>query len=227
VAQVSAAWDKLAKLLKRGGPAPDRPRAGAGADAQAAWREKCRKRRSYLSEYAMVLEVGGRGNKQLHAHVLITGRFIYQADFSQWARQCGFGRIADVREVERGDAKEVGGYAAKQLAGYASKTGQALALADLAQERCVPFVSVVAGMAAAFGRPRRNRATSDFRPNVARKVVHHQAQRCAGVRLGATALAKVRKFAVEVASSVYGRDDTSSSPGVGRCRSAEDLGDGA
>jgi hypothetical protein len=138
VSEVSAAWDKLAKLLKRGGPAPERPAAGSGADAQAAWRDACKSRVSYLSEYAMVLEVGGNVNRQLHAHVLATGRFIYQAGLAQWAAQCGFGRIADVREVSRGDAREVGGYAAKQLAGYASKTGQALALADRGGERLRP-----------------------------------------------------------------------------------------
>jgi hypothetical protein len=138
VAEVSAAWDKLAKLLKRGGPAPTRPTAGEGAAAQAAWRRACKQRISYLSEYAMVLEVGGKGNRQLHAHVLMTGRYIYQAGLSRWAASCGFGHVADVREVKRGDAAEVGGYAAKQLAGYASKTGQALALADRAEERLRP-----------------------------------------------------------------------------------------
>jgi hypothetical protein len=68
----------------------------------------------------------------------MTGRFIYQPALSKWAARCGFGRIADVREVKQGDAKEVGGYAAKQLAGYASKSGQALALADRAEERLRP-----------------------------------------------------------------------------------------
>ena len=139
VAELSAAWDKLAKLLKRGGPAPPRPAAGSGASAQAAWRAACRQRTPYVDAYAMVLEVGNNGSKQLHAHVLMTGRYVYQADLSRWAQACGFGRVVDVREVKRGDAEEVAGYAAKQLASYASKTGQALALQERSEERLRPL----------------------------------------------------------------------------------------
>lgn len=138
VADISAAWEKLAKLLKRGGPAPPRPPSGSGAAEQAAWREACKRRQPYLDEYALVLEVGTNGKEQLHGHVLMTGRFIFQADLSRWAAACGFGRVADVREVRQGDAEEVSGYTAKQLAGYASKTGQALALAERAAERLRP-----------------------------------------------------------------------------------------
>jgi hypothetical protein len=63
---LSSAWDDLANLLRAGGPAPPRPPRGSGADAQQRWRATCKARRSYLSEYALVLEVGPRGGRLTH-----------------------------------------------------------------------------------------------------------------------------------------------------------------
>lgn len=126
VAELSAAWDDLAKLLRAGGPAPPRPPSGSGKAKQEAWRRRCKARTPYLSEYALVLELGTQGQKRLHAHVIFTGRFIPQRLLSRWARQCGFGRIADIREIDTSNAEDVARYAAK-LAYYGAKAGEAVA----------------------------------------------------------------------------------------------------
>lgn len=123
VRELSAAWDDLAKLLRAGGPAPPRPARGSGAEAQARWRASCRARSSFLSEYALVPEVGPRGGR-LHAHVVLTGRFIPQRRLSMWAKHCGFGAVADIRQVS---ATEVG-KVARYLANYAAKAGKDVAL---------------------------------------------------------------------------------------------------
>lgn len=124
VAQLSAAWDNLAELLRAGGPAPPRPPKGSGAEAQARWRAACRARRSYLSEYALVLEVGQRGGR-LHAHVILTGRYVPQRKLALWAKRCGFGSVVDIRAIDAGRASEVAIYATK-LADYATKAAGAL-----------------------------------------------------------------------------------------------------
>jgi hypothetical protein len=126
IKQFSACWDDLAKLLRAGGPAPARPPRGSGGEKQAQWRRRCKARRSFLREYALVLEVGPRGSHQLHAHVLMTGRFIPQRQLSAWAKRCGFGKVAYIQDVQLGDAAEVAAYASK-LAGYGSKAGQEVA----------------------------------------------------------------------------------------------------
>lgn len=126
IKQFSACWDDLAKLLRAGGPAPARPPRGSGREKQARWRRRCKARRSFLREYALVLEIGPRGSHQLHAHVLMTGRFIPQRQLSAWARRCGFGKVAYIQDVQLGDAAEVAAYASK-LAGYGSKAGQEVA----------------------------------------------------------------------------------------------------
>lgn len=126
VADLGRAWDDLAKLLRAGGPAPPRPPRGAGRKKQDAWRRKCKTRTSYLAEYALVLEIGSKGQRRLHAHVIFTGRYIPQRRLSAWARKCGFGRVTDIREVATGDAQEVARYAAK-LAWYGAKAGEAAA----------------------------------------------------------------------------------------------------
>lgn len=127
VAELSAAWDDLAKLLRAGGPAPPRPPRGSGKEKQAAWRRRSKARTSYLSEYALVLELGTQGQQRLHAHIIFTGRFIPQRLLSRWARRCGFGRIADIREIDTSNAEEVARYAAK-LAYYGAKAGEAVAM---------------------------------------------------------------------------------------------------
>lgn len=123
VKQLSAAWDDLAKLLRAGGPAPTRPPLGSGARAQSRWRAACRARRSFLSDYALVLEIGPRGGR-LHAHVVLTGRFIPQRRLSAWARRCGFGAVVDIRLVNAADAAKVAHY----MANYAAKAGKDVAL---------------------------------------------------------------------------------------------------
>lgn len=126
IKQFSACWDDLAKLLRAGGPAPKRPPRGSGGKQQERWRRRCKARSSYLREYALVLEIGPGGSHQLHAHVLMTGRFIPQRLLSAWARRSGFGKVAYIQNVQLGDAAEVAAYAAK-LAGYGSKAGQEVA----------------------------------------------------------------------------------------------------
>jgi hypothetical protein len=123
VRQLSAAWDDLAKLLRAGGPAPLRPPRGSGALAQQRWRAASRARKSFLSEYALVLEIGPRGGR-LHAHVVLTGRYIPQRRLSAWARRCGFGAVVDIRLVNPSDAGKVAHY----LASYAVKAGKDVAL---------------------------------------------------------------------------------------------------
>jgi hypothetical protein len=126
IKQLSGAWDDLAKLLRAGGPAPPRPPRGSGAAAQRRWRNACRARRPFLSEYALVLELGPRGGR-LHAHVILTGRYIHQPKLAGWARRCGFGAVVDIRSVNAASSEEVARYALK-LAGYSSKAGQEVAL---------------------------------------------------------------------------------------------------
>jgi hypothetical protein len=125
IPQLSEAWDDLAKLLRAGGPAPARPARGSGAAAQGRWRSACLARKSLLSEYALVLEVGPRGGR-LHAHVVLTGRYIHQPKLAAWARRCGFGSVVDIRSVNASSAEEVARYSSK-LAGYSAKAGQEVA----------------------------------------------------------------------------------------------------
>ncbi len=126
VLDLSEAWDKLAKLLRSGGPAPPRPPKGSGEEAQAKWRRQCKARKPLLSEYAMVLEVGPRGQGRLHAHIVFTGGYIKQSQLAAWARRCGFGKVAHIREVPGGDAQSASAYATK-LAWYGAKQGEAVA----------------------------------------------------------------------------------------------------
>lgn len=126
VHDLSNAWGKLAAILHRGGPPPPRPPKGSGKEAQAKWRRQCKARKPLLAEYAMVLEVGSKGQGRLHAHVLFTGRYIKQSRLSAWAKHAGFGRVVDIREVPSGDAAAAASYAAK-LAAYVASQSKALA----------------------------------------------------------------------------------------------------
>jgi hypothetical protein len=139
VHDLSQAWVKLATMLRKGGPPLPRPPKGSGKEAQAKWRRQCKARKPLLSEYAMVLEVGSKGQGRLHAHVLFTGRYIKQSRLSTWAKQAGFGRVVDIREVPSGDAAAAAAYAAK-LAYYGAKQGQAVAkLKRLSRVRIRPI----------------------------------------------------------------------------------------
>jgi hypothetical protein len=139
IEQVSHGWNKLARMLRDGGPAPRRPAKGAPRNEWERWWRACRARTSYLNEYAMVLEVGRRGDKRLHVHVLCTGAFIPQRKLSRMARLCGFGRVTDIQEVEQTTEGHIAAYAAK-MAGYVSKTGQeAQRLAERARVRLRPI----------------------------------------------------------------------------------------
>jgi hypothetical protein len=138
IKQLSDAWDDLAKLLRAGGPAPRRPSRGSGQDAQRRWRASCKARRSYLSEYALVLEVGPRGGR-LHAHVILSGRYIHQPKLAAWARRCGFGGVVDIRAINASSAEEVAAYAAK-LARYTIKAAEQVAkMRSLANRRLRPL----------------------------------------------------------------------------------------
>jgi hypothetical protein len=138
VSDLSEAWQRLARMLRRGGPPIPRPPEGSGKEAQAKWRRQCKARKPPLSEYAMVLEVGTKGQGRLHAHVLFTGSYIKQSRLSAWAKQAGFGRVVHVREVPSGDAAAAAVYAAK-LAAYLSDQGKARAeLKRLSRARVRP-----------------------------------------------------------------------------------------
>lgn len=138
VNDLSRAWQKLAAMLKRGGPPIPRPPKGSGAKAQERWRRQCKARKRLLREYAMVLEVGPKGQGRLHAHVIFTGSYIRQARLSMWAQQCGFGPVVHIREVPGGNAKAAAAYASK-LASYGAKQGQEVAkLKRLARVRVRP-----------------------------------------------------------------------------------------
>ncbi len=126
VRDLSKAWDELAKLLRSGGPAPPRPPKGSGTKAQSNWRRQCKARKPLLSEYAMVLEVGPEGEGRLHAHVIFTGGYVRQSRLAAWAKQCGFGKVAHIREIPSGDAEAAAAYAVK-LAWYGAKQGAAVA----------------------------------------------------------------------------------------------------
>lgn len=129
VPELGAAWDDLAQLLRRGGPAPVRPVKPKNLKSAAAkekwkeryeqWVEACKERVSLLDEYASVVEFGGKHGR-IHLHVFATGRFVAQKQLSKWAMQSGFGKIAHIVEVKQETAKQVGSYAGK-MASYAAK----------------------------------------------------------------------------------------------------------
>jgi hypothetical protein len=128
--KLGAAWDDLAKLLRAGGPAPERPPRLEDREesrrAQLRWRQACKKRQPLLREYASVVEFGSLGDERIHLHVVATGEFVKQTVLSRWAKQCGFGPVAYIRQVAKGSDEALAGYAAK-MAGYVSKSGQDIA----------------------------------------------------------------------------------------------------
>lgn len=81
-----------------------------------------RKGGAYMNEYAAVVEVQERG--ALHLHVLMTGRYVPQRVVAEMAREAGFGRCTDIREVRpvaRDGARGSAAYVTKQLTGYLTK----------------------------------------------------------------------------------------------------------
>jgi hypothetical protein len=129
VKELSQAWDKLAQLLHRGGPAPKRPKKPAKFDSpeaasrwkkeHARWLKKCAARKSLLGEYSAVVEFGDESGR-IHLHVLMTGGYVPQKRLVIWAKRCGFGEITFISEVKEGTAEEMGAYAGK-MASYAAK----------------------------------------------------------------------------------------------------------
>ena len=96
------------------------------ADLSAAWnRMRTRlKDEGKLDQYASVVECTSRGRP--HLHVVFTGEFVPQRKLSAWAETAGFGRVADIRQVDFDAANQEGSkraasYVAKELAGYVSK----------------------------------------------------------------------------------------------------------
>lgn len=120
VSELGEAWDGLALLLRRGGPAPKRPKKPESFEskaerekwkkAYARWRAKCAARKSLLNEYSAVVEFGDETGR-IHLHVLLTGDYIPQQRLKWWAKRHGFGEITHIVEVEQGTALEVGAYA--------------------------------------------------------------------------------------------------------------------
>ena len=85
-----------------------------------------------------MLELGPRGGR-LHAHVVLTGRYVHQPRLAAWARRSGFGSVVDIRSVNVGSADEVAAYASK-LAGYSSKAGKDVAaMRSRANQRLRPL----------------------------------------------------------------------------------------
>lgn len=117
---------------------PRRPFEGV-ADISAAWnRLRTRlKREEKLSEYVCAVEHTKRG--RLHLHVVATGAYIPQRRLSSWAAAAGFGRVADIREVQLSEDPEEGkkasAYVAKELAGYVSKGAQETARENAKRRR--------------------------------------------------------------------------------------------
>jgi len=96
------------------------------ADLSSAWnRMRTRlKDEGKLDQYASVVECTSRGRP--HLHVVFTGEFVPQRKLSGWAETAGFGRVADIRQVDFDAANQEGSkraasYVAKELAGYVSK----------------------------------------------------------------------------------------------------------
>ena len=134
VQELSKAWDKLALLLRRGGPAPARPKKPKELKTKAQraawrkryeqWKKKCSRRESYLDRYAAVIELGERTGR-IHMHVLMTGRYIAHARLKLCVRRCGFGEVTHITLVRNngGDsAAAMSAYAGK-MASYAAKAG--------------------------------------------------------------------------------------------------------
>lgn len=93
------------------------------ADLSASWnRMRTRlKDEGKLDQYASVVECTSRGRP--HLHVVFTGEFVPQRRLSGWAEKAGFGRVADIRQVDfqASGSKAAAEYVAKELAGYVSK----------------------------------------------------------------------------------------------------------
>lgn len=112
------------------------------ADLYKAWnrlRVKLR-RMNVLDQYAAVVETQQRG--ALHLHVLQAGSYIHQADLVRLASAAGFGRIVDIRAVDRSlpsRDRRSASYVAKDLARYASKSGADLAGKANVRRRPVRF----------------------------------------------------------------------------------------
>lgn len=93
------------------------------ADMSAAWRRFARRleRQGKLGQYVRSLEATKAG--ALHYHVLLFdtergGGYIPQLELSRMAEASGFGRVADIREVEG-----AGGGEAFSVAAYLTKSG--------------------------------------------------------------------------------------------------------
>jgi len=106
----------------------------------AAWnRLAARLRRAdLLQEYAAVVEAQASG--RLHLHVLMTGQFIAQRRLSRMAAECGFGRIADIREMDSGKAGVAASarYMVKYLAKQEADSERVAAVAAAAVRRVRP-----------------------------------------------------------------------------------------
>jgi hypothetical protein len=72
--------------------------------------------------YAWVREVGARGQRRLHLHMLWTAPYLAQAELAQAAERCGLGQRLDIRTVK--SQQQIGEYCAK-VTHYLTKGEQA------------------------------------------------------------------------------------------------------
>jgi hypothetical protein len=107
-------------------------------DLYEAWnRFRTRLKKSgELEQYAAVVELQERG--ALHLHAITTGSYIKQARLSELAREAGFGKVADIREIKataaESDKKSIA-YSTKEMAGYLSKQKAAALLVKTNKRR--------------------------------------------------------------------------------------------
>jgi hypothetical protein len=141
-AELAACWNRLALTLRRGGPAPARPKKPKRlrtVEQREEWKKRyeqwqraCRRRRSYLDQYAAVIELGEKTGR-IHMHVLFTGRYVGHKRLGRMAAAAGFGRVSYITLVRNN------GDAAKAMAAYAGKmasyTAKASAVAESLRAR--------------------------------------------------------------------------------------------
>ena len=130
-AELAACWNRLALTLRRGGPAPARPKKPKKlrTDEQRKqwrkryeqWQEACRRRQSYLDQYAAVIELGEKTGR-FHMHVLFTGRYVGHKRLRRMAAAAGFGSVTYIKLVRnKGDAAEAMARYAGKMASYTAK----------------------------------------------------------------------------------------------------------
>lgn len=137
-AELAACWDRLATILRRGGLArarPKKPKKLETPEQRASWKKRyedweraCRRRKSYLDQYAAVIELGEETNR-IHMHVLLTGRYIPPARLRRYVVKAGFGHVTQIKLVRNSASK-----GAETMARYAGKMASYTAKASKVAE---------------------------------------------------------------------------------------------